>query len=150
MATPEENAATCREFMERVFNEGDMGFAEKMMTDDFVGHSPPPGMKGDKAGTIEMFRWMRNQVPDGKSEILDMVAAGNKVAVRSRMTGTDTNGFMPGMPPTGKTFSAESIDVMTFNEDGLNTEHYGIFDVMGAMNQLGLGPSQGGEGEHEH
>lgn len=150
MSTPEENAATCREFMQRVFNEGDMSFAEKTLSDDFVDHTPAPGMKGDKASAIEMFKMMSEQVPDSTSEILDIVATGNKVAVRTRISGTDTEGFMPGMPATGKSFSVESIDVMTFNENGENTEHYGIFDMMGAMGQLGLLPSPGGEGEHEH
>ena len=40
MTTPEQNMAMCREFNERVFNEGDVSFAEKMMRDDFVDHSP--------------------------------------------------------------------------------------------------------------
>ena len=51
MTTPEQNMATCREFNERVFNEGDVSFAEKMMRDDFIDHSPPPGGTGDKAST---------------------------------------------------------------------------------------------------
>ena len=150
MATPEENAATCREFVQRVFNEGDISFAEKTLAEDFVDHSPPPGMKGDRASAIEMFRMRSQQVPDSKSEVIDVIASGNKVAVRTRISGTDTNGFMPGMPATGKSFSVETIDVMTFDENGQNTEHYGIFDMMGAMGQLGLLPAPGGAGEHEH
>jgi predicted ester cyclase len=140
MATPQENAATCREFIERVFNENDISFAEKTLSEDFVDHSPPPGMAGDKASMIEMFGMMADQFPDGRTDIIDVVAAGDKVCVRSRMTGTDTNGFMPGMPPTGKPYSAESIDVMTFNENGQNSQHYGIFDVPAVMVQLGLMP----------
>jgi len=144
MSTPQENAATCREFVQRVFNEGDISFAEKMLSDDFVDHSPPPGMSGDKTAAIQTFRAMQQQFPDGRSEILDVVASGDKVAVRARMTGTDTNGFIPGMPATGKPFSVETIDVMTFDENGQNTEHYGIFDVPAAMMQLGLMPAPGG------
>lgn len=143
MATPEQNKEACREFMQRVFNEHDMSFAEKMISDAFVDHSPMPGMAGDKASTVEMFRQMNERFSDMRSEILDMVASGNKVMVRSRSTGTDTNGFMPGMPPTGKTFSMESIDVMTFDENGQNIEHYGIADVSGVMVQLGLMPAPG-------
>jgi hypothetical protein len=30
MTTPEQNMASCREFNERVFNEGDVSYAEKM------------------------------------------------------------------------------------------------------------------------
>ena len=88
MTTPEQNMATCREFNERVFNEGDVSFAEKMMRDDFIDHSPPPGGTGDKASTIAMFQQMHDQYPDSKAEILDMFAAGDKVAIRTRMSGT--------------------------------------------------------------
>jgi predicted ester cyclase len=144
MATPEENAATVREFQRRVFNEKDVSFAEKTLADGFVDHSPPPGMAGDKASTIEMFRFMAEQMPDSKTEELDLIASGNKVCLRSRISGTDTAGFMPGMPATGKSFSIESIDVMTFDENGQNIEHYGITDIPAAMVQLGLMPPTGG------
>jgi predicted ester cyclase len=70
----------------------------------------------------------------------DVIASGNKVAVRSTLTGTDTNGFMPGMLPTGKPFSMGAIDVFTFDDAGMNTEHYGVYDIMGAMGQLDLLP----------
>jgi predicted SnoaL-like aldol condensation-catalyzing enzyme len=144
MTTPEQNMASCREFNDRVMNEGDVSYAEKMMRDDFVDHTPPPGGKGDKASTIEMFRQMRDQYPDAKAEILDMVAAGDKVSIRTRVTGTDTEGFMPGMPPTGKPYTLETIDVVTFDENGMNTEHYGVADIAGAMMQLGLIEVPGG------
>jgi predicted SnoaL-like aldol condensation-catalyzing enzyme len=144
MTTPEQNMAACREFNERVFNEGDVSYAEKMISDDFVDHTPPPGGTGDKASTIAMFLQMHDQYPDAKAEILDMVAGGNKVSVRTRVSGTDTEGFMPGMPPTGKPYSMETIDVMTFDDNGMNTEHYGVADIAGTMLQLGLMPGPGG------
>jgi predicted ester cyclase len=103
-----------------------------------------PGTAGDKASAIAMFTMMRAQTPDMHIEVEDVVADGSKVAVRSTMTGTDTNGFMPGMPPTGKAFSMGGMDVLTFDENGLNTEHYGIYDIPGAMTQLGLMPPPGG------
>lgn len=143
MTTPEQNMASCREFNERVFNEGDVSYAEKMISDDFVDHTPPPGGTGDKASTIAMFQQMHDQYPDAKAEILDMVAGGNKVSVRTRVSGTDTKGFMPGMPPTGKPYSMETIDVMTFDDRGMNTEHYGVADIAGGMLQLGLMPGPG-------
>jgi steroid delta-isomerase-like uncharacterized protein len=145
MTTPEQNMATCREFNQRVFNDGDVAYAEKMLSDDFVDHTPPPGGSGDKASTVAMFQQMHEQYPDSKGEILDMVASGDKVSVRTRVTGTDTKGFMPGMPPTGKSYSLETIDVMTFDENGMNTEHYGVADIAGVMMQLGLMPGPGGD-----
>ncbi len=93
-----------------------------------------------------MFTQMSERFPDSTMEIADIFASGDKVVIRSRTTGTDTNGFMPGMPATGKPFTMESIDVMTFDQNGMNSEHYGIPDISGVMMQLGLMPAPGGGG----
>jgi len=91
---------------------------------------------------------MSQRFSDSRTEILDVIASGDRVAVRAKITGTDTSGFMPGMPATGKTFSLETIDVMTFDENGQNAEHhaehYGIADIPGAMTELGLMPGPEG------
>jgi steroid delta-isomerase-like uncharacterized protein len=141
MATPEQNAATTRELIQRVMNEGDVGFAEKALSESFTGINPMAGGTADKAGAIAMFRMMREWTPDMHIEVEDVIATGNKVAVRSTVTGTDTTGFMPGMPATGKPFSMGAINVFTFDDAGMNTEHYGVYDMMGAMGQLGLLPA---------
>ncbi len=145
MATPEENAATVRELIQRVLNEGDIAFAEEVLSEDYVERNPMPGGTADKAGAIAMFTMMRQQTPDMHIEVEDVIASGDKVAVRSTMTGTDTQGFMPGMPPTGKPFAMGAIDVFTFDEGGKNSEHHGVYDMMGTMGQLGLltSPDQG-------
>src|SRR5712691_11095640 len=140
MTTPRENAETVRELIQKVLNEGDIGFAEKSLSEDYVESSPMPGGTADKAGAIAMFTMMREQTPDMHIEIEDVIASGNKVAVRSTMTGTDTNG-MPGVPPTRRPFTMGAIDVFTFDDAGMNTEHYGVYDIMGMMGQLGLLPA---------
>ena len=144
MSTPQENAATVRALIERVLNEGDVGFAEKTLSEDYVERNPMPGGTADKAGAIAMFTMMRVQTPDMRIDIEDVVASGNKVAVRSTLHGTDTEGFMPGMPPTGKPFAMGAMDVFTFDDAGMNTEHYGVYDMMGTMYQLGLTPGSPG------
>jgi len=145
MATPEENAATVRDLIQLVLNEGDMGFAEKTLSESYVERTPMPGGTADKAGAIAMFTMMREQTPDMHIDVEDVIASGNKVAVHSTMTGTDTLGFMPGMAPTGKPFAMEAIDVFTFDDAGMNTEHYGVYDMMGTMGQLGLLPTPPGQ-----
>jgi steroid delta-isomerase-like uncharacterized protein len=141
VATPQENEATTRELIERVLNEGDITFAEKVLSESYVEGSPMPGGTADKAGAIAMFTMMRTQTPDMHIDVDDVIASGNKVAVRSTMTGTDTEGFMPGMPATGKPFSMGAIDVFTFDDQGMNTEHYGVYDIAGMMVQLGHVPA---------
>ena len=140
MTQQEDNAATVRELIQKVLNEGDMGFAEKTLSEDYVERNPMPGGSADKAGAIAMFTMMRQQTPDMRIEVADVIASGNKVAVRSTMHGTDTNGLMPGMPATGKPFTMGAIDVFSFDDAGMNTEHYGVYDIMGTMGQLGLLP----------
>lgn len=84
-----------RELIQKVLNEGDIGFAEKTLSEGYVERNPMPGGTADKAGAIAMFTMMRQQTPDMRIEIEDVVASANKVAVRSTMHGTDTEGFMP-------------------------------------------------------
>jgi steroid delta-isomerase-like uncharacterized protein len=140
MTASQENEATVRDLIERVMNEGDIAFADKVLSESYVEKNPMPGGTADKAGAIAMFTMMRTQTPDMHIDIEDVIAAGNKVAVRSSMTGTDTEGFMPGIPATGKPFSMGAIDVFTFDDEGMNTEHYGVYDIAGTMTQLGLMP----------
>ena len=143
MRTPQENEAMCRTFVDEVFNNRKLGHAEESLAEDFVEHNPWPGTDPTKAGAVEGFRKMIEASPDLRAEILDLVATGNKVALRGTFSGTDTGGLMPGAPATGKPFSAESIDVVTIDDDGKFVEHYGILDVPAVMMQIGLMPVPG-------
>jgi predicted ester cyclase len=143
MPSAEEMKSKVREFDRKIFNEHDVAYIKDSVADGFVEYSPAPGMTPDRDGLIATLEGMLRAMPDMRSEILDLIASGNKVAVRSRFTGTDTGGFMPGAPPTGKQATAESIDVVEFDEEGKMTSHYGIMDMIGVMTQLGLMPSPG-------
>jgi steroid delta-isomerase-like uncharacterized protein len=140
MPTPRENADATREYIQRVLNEGDIAYAEKALSEDYVEGSPMPGTTADKAGAIQMFTMMRRQTPDMRIEVHDVIAGGSQVAVRSTLYATDVNGFMPGMPPTGKAYSIDAIDIFEYDDAGMQIKHHGIYDIPGAMMQLGLMP----------
>src|SRR6266581_2914519 len=76
-------------------------------------------------------------------EIDEMVASGDRVAIRSTFTGTHEGEFL-GVPPTGKSVSVDGIDIVRV-VDGRATDHWGIFDAMGMMQQLGVMPAPGAE-----
>ena len=76
------------------------------------------------------------------AEIHDMVAAGDKVAIRATYRGTDEGGFIPNMPATGKTFEMEAMYIVRVNDEGQIAEHWGVVDTIGTMGQLGLLPPQ--------
>jgi predicted ester cyclase len=44
------------------------------------------------------------------------------------------------MPATGESVSVQLIDIVRFGEDGLAREHWGVFDQMAIMTQLGAIP----------
>jgi len=77
------------------------------------------------------------------AEIHDMIAAGDRVAIRATYRGTDKGGFVPGMPATGKAFEMEALYIVRVNEKGQIAEHWGVVDTIGTMSQLGLLPSRG-------
>jgi hypothetical protein len=44
------------------------------------------------------------------------------------------------MPATGKSVDVEVIDIIRFEDDGLAHEHWGVFDALKMMQQLGAIP----------
>jgi steroid delta-isomerase-like uncharacterized protein len=145
MPTPEENKELVRRFNEEVFNNKNLAFVEEALADDFVEHEEAPGIDtNDKAGALSWFKQMFEAVPDLHGEITHLVASGDRVVVRTTTTGTDQGGLMPGMPPTGKSFETTAIDILRFDENGKVAEHWGVFDAMTAMMQLGLVPAPPG------
>jgi len=75
-------------------------------------------------------------------EPLDVLSSGDKVVARVRATGTHQGEFM-GIPASGKSFDVQLIDIIRFDDDGLAHEHWGVFDALAMMQQLGAipGPS---------
>ena len=81
-----------------------------------------------------MFEMFRTAFPDGKFEVEDLIAEGDKVFVRARMTGTHQGEFM-GMPAAGRTINVGVADFLRI-EDGQAVEHWGVTDTGAMMQQL--------------
>jgi predicted ester cyclase len=97
----------------------------------------------DMRGDLKDFKQMESEwydaFPDLHVTIDDMVAEGDKVAIRTTWTGTHKGEIM-GIPPTNKkvTFSLIVIDRFA---GGKIVEDNGQFDALGLMRQLGLVPT---------
>jgi predicted ester cyclase len=48
-----------------------------------------------------------------------------------------------GMPASGRSIDVQLIDIIRFGDDGLAREHWGVFDQMKMMQQLGAVPPPG-------
>jgi steroid delta-isomerase-like uncharacterized protein len=87
--------------------------------------------------------------PDWKMEIVEMVADGDSVVVRCRVSGTHRHvgtrpingGLLVGVPPTGRRFEIQHIHWYRVR-DGKITHHATNRDDLGMMQQLGLLPSR--------
>ena len=134
-----DHAATIRRMYELI-SAGDIdGFGE-LVAEDLIEHEEFPGFEPTKEGVKQVFHMYRAAFPDLRMEPQDVLASGDKVVARARATGTNHGEFM-GMPATGKSVDVQLIDIIRFGDDGLAREHWGVFDALGMMQQLGAIPA---------
>ena len=133
-----DHAATVRRFYDLI-NAGDIDGFGAFMAADFVEHEEVPGLEPTREGVMQFFRMYRAAFPDMRMEVQDVIASGDRVVVRARVTGTQT-GPMMGMPATGKSVDVQLIDIMGMGADGLCHEHWGVMDQLKMMQQLGVVP----------
>ena len=132
----EETLRRCYELL----NAGDVDGFGDLLSDDFVEHEETPGLAPTKDGVKAFFRMYLAAFPDLRMDPVDVLPSGDKVVARLNATGTNTGEFM-GMPATGKSVDVQLIDIMRFGDDGLVHEHWGVFDAMAMMQQLGVTPA---------
>ncbi len=120
-------------------NAADWKALESVIAPDVVDHQAPPGAPAGRDGVVHMLQGLVASFPDFKQTIEDMIAEGDKVVVRSTISGTQKGEYM-GLKPTGKSFTMSGIDIFRV-EDGKLVEHWGNEDDMGMMQQLGATPA---------
>jgi len=140
VAIEEQNKEVVQQMLENVFSGGDMDAIDEVIAPDFIEHEElPPGMPAGREGIKASIAMMHAAFPDFTVTIDDMIAEGDRVAVRLTWSGTQDGEFM-GMPPTGKSFSMNVFDIFRM-EGGQVVEHWGLSDTMAMMTQLGMMPA---------
>jgi steroid delta-isomerase-like uncharacterized protein len=134
-----DHAATMRRIYDLLSDGNVDGFGE-VLADDFVDHEELPGLAPTKEGVKAFFRMYIAAFPDLRLDAEDVLPSGDRVVARVRVTGTHQGDFM-GMPATGKAVDVQLIDIIRFGDDGLAHEHWGVFDSMTMMQQLGAVPA---------
>ncbi len=81
---------------------------------------------------------MTEAFPDLRTAEVDSVREGDKVAFRWLLSGTHENEFM-GAAATGRRVEAMGMDIVRL-ADGEIVEHWGEFDAVGLLRQIGLIP----------
>jgi steroid delta-isomerase-like uncharacterized protein len=135
----EQNKTVVRQFIEGVFNQGNVSLANEIVSPDYVEHEQlPPGMPQGREGFEMMIPMLHSAFPDFKATIEDIVAEDDKVVIRMTWSGTQQGEFM-GLPASGNQMSIAIIDIFRLT-DGKIMDHWGVSDMMGMMQQLGAMP----------
>jgi steroid delta-isomerase-like uncharacterized protein len=133
----EQNKDTLRRLhVEELFNKGNLKVADEIISLDYVYHGPAGEFKGP-AGVKQIVTMWRTAFPDGRYVIEDMVAEGDKVAVRYAWTGTFT-GELAGTPPTGKKVNNMKEVIFYRFAGGKEVEAINYIDMQELSLQLGV------------
>jgi steroid delta-isomerase-like uncharacterized protein len=137
--TEESNKGTARRVLEEFFTAGNLDLATELFSPDLVQHHPdqPYETRGPEGVRVRIAAW-RTAFPDLSTSIEDLVAEGERVALRSVARGTNTGAFM-GMEPTGRQIAVEWESIYRF-EGGKVAEMWDAWNVLAVMEQLGLAP----------
>lgn len=135
----EELKAIARRYIEEVWNNGNLALIDELFTPDYINHSPNAGQMAGPEGLKQLITSFRQAAPDLHFTIDDLVAEGDRVVTRWTARGTH-QGYLMGVPPTGRQISVEAIVIDRF-VGGRIVEHWGVRDDLGMYQQLGLIPS---------
>jgi predicted ester cyclase len=142
----ESHEAKTRRLYQQVWNERRLELIDEWVTPDFVGHwsmypEPVRGPAGFRAVAEELLRAM----PDAHFEVMDTVAADDKVASRIRTTGTHT-GALQGFAPTGARLEMEYLALERYDGERV-AEEWVRSDDLGVSRQIGALPPAGSRAE---
>jgi steroid delta-isomerase-like uncharacterized protein len=138
MATAQEqNKQLIRQYFEAYDRQDTERIGRLVSSNNYSFHIPEmPPM--DWNGTKQLYAAIWSTFPDLHHDILDIVAEGDKVAVRYNIIGTP-KGELQGIAPTGKEVSFSAMEFITLN-DGKVAEEWEVTDTMGLMQQIGAIP----------
>lgn len=133
--TVENNKTLVREYLEKVWNNADMGALEAMTTQGFkytIGGQAPRDLAAMKQFVLAQHK----AFPDWHIHIVDMIAEGNKVTIRWEGQATHL-GFLQTLPPSGRKATVCGINIYHIEGDKIAAE-WEQFDMMGLLKQLGV------------
>lgn len=118
------------------YNAKDAAILETLLATDFRQHSP--GVPPSRDAFFKFVEASYQAFPDGRFDVEDMIAEGDKVLLRWTFRGTHL-GIWPYRvaPPTGKVITFPGMDLWRFDDDRKLVEAWFIADMLGMMTQLG-------------
>jgi steroid delta-isomerase-like uncharacterized protein len=132
----DEPREVVRRFLEDVWSRGDLDACDQLINADHVHHFGARDIRGP-TGVKALVAGLRQTFPDLHIDVDDLIAEGEKVAVRMTLRGTDRGGFM-GQAPTDNSVSYEAVDFFRV-VNGKLIERWGVVDALTLRQQLAAG-----------
>lgn len=140
MSTPhiaenlEDNKTLARAFFEEIWNKGDESAIDRFIAQDAAGNDPKFGV-GRESFRIQWRKW-RIAFPDINFAIEELVAEGNTVVSRWKLTGTHLGEYL-GYPATGKKIDIDGVSIDRI-ENGIVVSGFDAWDSFVIRQQLGM------------
>ncbi len=134
----EENKAIAHRWNDEVWSKGRLAAIDELFASDFVFNYPAPRVAPNREGYKQTMTIWRTPFANVHCIIEDMVAEGDKVAVRWTWSGTHTGEYM-GVAPTGKEVTVTGISVLRI-VGGKIVEEWGEMDNLGFLQQVSVFP----------
>jgi predicted SnoaL-like aldol condensation-catalyzing enzyme len=114
MSSQEEqrNEELAHRFHMDIFQKGDLSVADEILSPDFVWRNPslPPDLQHGSENTKKIASSIIDSMPDRQITHDDVIAKGDKVLLRWRMTGTPKKEVL-GIPPGDKPVTLTGFDL---------------------------------------
>lgn len=132
--TAEQRKEAIRHLYEDCLNTGKLEILDQLIADDYVG---PDGQQGP-SGFAATIQGLRQGFPDIQWTVEDLVAEGDKVAIRWSWQGTHLATFR-GNPASGKRVTNSAIAIYQFRADQI-VRVWMLTDRLAFFQQIGLVP----------
>jgi steroid delta-isomerase-like uncharacterized protein len=136
--TTENNKTILREFMDEVWNKGNLDAADKFIASPYVIYHDPGDPWEGQSLDLPTFKkrvlYSRQTFPDLHFAVQEIVGEGDKIVISWNLEGTH-RGDIPGIPATGKRVKVPGLTIYYFS-NGKVTGHWQVIDRLGFMQQV--------------
>ncbi len=121
----ERNKATVRRVFDEGFSHGRIGVVDEALSPDAIDrHLLEPGESDFRDHLKAAIIMFRNAMPDLHASVEDIVAEGDTVAARVRITGTHTGTPLFGVPAAGHSVDVEQFHFIQSDDQGRGLRHW--------------------------
>jgi steroid delta-isomerase-like uncharacterized protein len=118
------------------FNQRDPSIFDDLLSEDWEDVPSAPGQPLGREGVKQILPQLTTTFPDFEVTIKEILQDGNKVVVRSEITGKQRTTFM-GFPSKNRTMAIQAVDIHEFR-NGKIVRTWHTEDWMTGLRQLGV------------